>query len=453
MLRRVVLLAILSTAARVWLAHHYDGFETGDDVEIAQEAFRAAFGSDYEPWGIRSLFVSQALVAPLLRVAAAFGMDDAFSLAAVARYPFILFAGLNVILVYLLGRRWFSEEAGALAAALYSIHWLPLVFGSSLYPRIPGTTFLLLAALVATNARFFAAGVLASLAFTMRYSEIAFLPGVVWASGLPLVLSDLPSGLLTTAVPRDRWRVARALRTLAGFVAGVLLFVGLYDWLSWGSPFASLIEFARYTLVERESSSLMKEQPAWWYLAALPQWLAPPLWLFLWRERRKALVWIAIPLVALSVVHHKELRYLQAVIPFAMILAAAGAVFWWQTGRRKLVIVLLVLALPLQLARIRSIEKRTMAAVDAARSMRNANSVALSQEWAYGGRLFLRNVEELGIPPDLVRLREAAPRVDCVAMYRSQITPETRAIVSAAGLTAARGFERARSRPVDVFCR
>jgi hypothetical protein len=38
-------------------------------------------------------------------------------------------------------------------------------------------------------------------------------------------------------------------------------------------------------------------------------------------------------------------------------------------------------------------------------------------------------------------------------MYRSQLTPELREIVAGAGLTAARTFERARSRPVDVFCR
>lgn len=439
MLGRVVILAILSTAVRVWLAHHYYGFETGDDVEIAQEAFRAALGLDYTPWAIRNLFVSQTLVAPVVKLAALLGVSDPFALATIARYPFIVLAGINILLVYFLGRSWSSERAGFIAAALYSIHWLPLVFGSSLYPRIPGTTFLLLAALAGP----FTAGWLASLAFAMRYSEIVFLMPLLFRSAA----ADPP-----LSYQSGDWR-RRTPKLIAGFAAGVVLFVGLYDWLSWGRPFASLIEFARYTLVERGSSSLMKQQPPWWYIAALPQWLAPPLWPFLWRERRKALVFIVLPVIALSLIHHKELRYLQAVIPFAMILAAAGAVAWWNDGRRKLVIALLILALPLQLARIRSIDKRTMAAVDVARVMRSADRVAISQEWAYGGKLFLRNVEELGIPPDVTRLREAVSRVDCVAMYRSQITPEMRAIVSEAGLTTARGFERARSRPVDLFCR
>ena len=443
MLGRVVILAILSTAVRVWLAHHYYGFETGDDVEIAQEAFRVALGLDYTPWGIRNLFASNAIVAPLLALVSLLGVTDPFALAALARYPFILFAGINIVLVYFLGRAWFSEQAGFIAAALYSIHWLPLVFGSSLYPRVPATTFVLLAALAIARQRYFAAGVLASLAFTMRYSEIVYLLPFLFRSAAAEPPLSYQSG---------DWR-RRTPKLLAAFGIGVLLFVGIYDWLTWGRPFASLVEFARYTLVARESSSLMKDQPPWWYIAALPQWLAPPLWPFLWRERRKALAFIVLPVLALSVIHHKELRYLQAVIPFAMILAAAGALAWWQGGRRKLVIVLLVLALPLQLARIRSIEKRTMAAVDAARWMQSAKRVAVSQQWAYGGKLFLRDVEELGIPPDLATLRETAPRVDCVAMYQSQITDEMRTIVAGAGLTTARGFERARSRPVDVFCR
>ena len=420
MLRRVVLVAILSTALRIWLAHHFDGFDTGDDVEIAQEAFRAALGLDYQPWGIRNLFASQTLVAPVVKLGS-FVTSDPFTLATIARYPFILLAGVNIVLVFFLGRAWFHEKSGFLAAALYSIHWLPLVFGSSLYPRIPGTTFLLVAALLIAHKRVFAAGVAASLAFAMRYSEVIFLAPLALTGG---------------------WRVA------AGFAAGTLVFAGVYDWLSWGRPFASLIEFARYTLVARESSSRVQDQPVWWYLTVLPQWLAPPLWPFLAREWRKALLYIGIPVVALSLIHHKELRYLQAVIPFAMILAAHGAVTW---GRRKLVIALLILAAPLQLARIRSVEKRTMAAVDAARFMRG-KTVAASQEWAYGGRLFLRSVE-IGIPPEPARLREVAGRVDCAAMFASQVTPELRGIATAAGLTAARRFERSRSRPVEVFCR
>lgn len=38
-------------------------------------------------------------------------------------------------------------------------------------------------------------------------------------------------------------------------------------------------------------------------------------------------------------------------------------------------------------------------------------------------------------------------------MYRSEITPELRAIAASAGLTKAQVFTRDRSRPVEVLCR
>lgn len=437
MLRRVVVLAILTTALRLWLAHRYFGFETGDDAEIVQEAFRSAFGLDYAPWAVRNLLLSEVFVAPVLKLASFAGVDDPFTLAALARSPFLLFGALNVILVFLLGRAWFSEQAGLLASALYSIHWLPLVFGSSLYPRIAGTTFILLAALLVAHGRVATAGLVASPAFAMRYSEIVFVAPLLVEAG------------------RRWWRL------LAGFLPGTLLFVGVYDWISWGTPFASLRAFAKYTLLERQSSSRPEAatQPVWWYAAALPQWLAPPLWPFLWAARRDAArrfaAFVVIPLVVLSLIHHKELRYLQAVVPFAMIIAAHGAVCWWRSGRWKAVVMLLLLAAPLQLARIRSVEKRTMPAVSAAHAMRDrgVKSVALSQTWAYGGGLFLPSPHELGVPPGPARLRELAPRVDCVAMFRSQVTPEMRAIVDAAGLRDGMGFESRRARSVQVFCR
>ncbi|MEO8382750.1 MAG: hypothetical protein ABI779_24035 [Acidobacteriota bacterium] len=437
MLRKVVALAILTTALRFWLAIHYFGFQTGDDAEIVQEAFRSAFGLDYAPWAIRNLLLSEIFVAPVLKIASFAGVHDPFALAQVARWPFLLFGGLNVLLVFLVGRAWFSEQAGFLASGLYSIHWLPLAFGSSLYPRIPGTTFILLATLLVTRGRFMTAGLVAALAFAMRYSEIVFLAPLVFEAG------------------RRWWRL------LMGYAIGVLLFLGIYESMSWGTPFSSLRAFTRYTLLERQSSSRLgtETQPWWWYAGALPQWLAPALWPFLWASRRsitaRFAVYVLLPMIELSVIHHKELRYLQAVIPFAMIFAAHGALVMWERGPRSLVVTLLVLAAPLQLARIGSVAKRTMPAMMAARVMRDrgVTGVALSQSWAYGGTLFLPHPYELGLPPDSARLRDLAPRVDCVAVFHSLLTSEIRTIVAGAGLIEEKRLTSEPARAVDLFCR
>ena len=140
-----------------------------------------------------------------------------------------------------------------------------------------------------------------------------------------------------------------------------------------------------------------------------------------------------------------------------MILIAVSAVEWWDLGWRKTVATLLVLAFPLQLGRIRSVERRSAPAVEAAQFMaaRGVRRVALSQVWAYGGRVYLGNgveVADLDVPPRLDRVRSVAPRTDCMAMYRAEVTAETRAALTEAGLTESFTFSRDRGRTVEVLC-
>jgi hypothetical protein len=426
--------AVVSTLVRVLLAHVCFGFQTGDDVEIAQEALRRAAGLRYEPWGLRSLFVSDVVVAPLLKLAGLFGVTSFGTLAAIARYPFILLSGLNVFLLYLLGRRWYDERAAALASVLFAAHWLPLVYGSSLYPRIVATTCVLLACLLLDRAAF-GSGLLAAVAFATRFSE-----GVFFAS---------------LAILRSR------VALFLGFGIGVLLFAGAYDWLTWGAPFSSLREFFDYTLVERQSSSRVKAQAPWFYLAMLPFWLAPTVWPFLaaaWRtSARRIVAMVLVPVLVLSAIHHKELRYLQVVLPFAMLFAAHGATLWWERypSRRGLIVALLLLAIPIHLGRTGGVARRSMNAVRAAQwlSAQSPRSVALSQSWAYGTRIHLGNtvdIREVGTPPALDA--EALSR-DCVSLYRSELTAELDAALRAAGHAPRRTFAEGDARAVVVFCR
>jgi 4-amino-4-deoxy-L-arabinose transferase-like glycosyltransferase len=409
--------ALLSTAVRAYLAHHHFGFQPGDDLEIAEEAFRRAVGLVHTPWNVRSLFIPDVLVAPFVKLAWLLGMRDPLHLLQVARVPFLALSALNVMLVFVLGRRWFDERTGAIAALLYSLHWIPLLYGSSLFPRVFAVTCILLAALVLSREQTLRAGmlagVLASLAITARYSEAIFL--------ISLLL-----------IAQNRRTIAGL---LAGFAIGATLFVGLYDRLTWGRWFGSLIAFAELTFIRRDASSLIVSHPPWWYLTNLPNWIAvtllPLLCLAAWRtSRRRFLAFAALPVLALSVIFHKELRYLQVVIPFAMLLAAHGYTLF---PRRRIATALLVLSLVLGLGRIRSVEKRSTNAVLAARwiAAQRPQAVALSQAWAYGGRLFLGNttrIEDIGTPPD-VRMIGAA---DYVGVYASDISAELPGYVKAA---------------------
>src|SRR5688572_7097152 len=66
-------LLVVSFASKLVFAFRFDGYLTGDDLEVVQSALRSATGYDYAPWSLRSLFHPIVLVAPLLRVASVAG--------------------------------------------------------------------------------------------------------------------------------------------------------------------------------------------------------------------------------------------------------------------------------------------------------------------------------------------------------------------------------------------
>src|SRR5258708_23416860 len=115
------------------------------------------------------------------------------------------------------------------------------------------------------------------------------------------------------------------------------------------------------------------------------------------RRAGLALPWLGatLPVLALSLIHHKQLRYLQGIVPFLAILAAAGAMALWRSSWRRSTVALLAASLLLSLNTARTVvSHRSAAAVEAARALRadpGLATVALSQAWAYGDRLFFGN--------------------------------------------------------------
>jgi glycosyl transferase family 22 (putative mannosyltransferase) len=431
--------AILSIAVRTYFAFRWYGFQTGDDLEIAEEAFRVATGLLHEPWTIRNLLVSDLFVAPFVKLAAWCGVHDPLLLAGFARVPFLFLGAINIALVFFLGRRWYDEQTAAIAASLYACHWIPLVYGSSSYPRTFAVTCILGAALLLDRAKpslAFVAGLLAALAVTTRYSEAIFVVSLL-------------------VIVRGRRDVAAL---VAGFGIGIVLFIGLYDRITWGQWFGSAIEFARLTFKERDASSLNVRQPAWWYFTSLPHWIpltALPLLIVatMRGEWRRFIAFVAIPLLVLSAIFHKELRYLQVVIPFVLLLSAAGFRTW--PYRRAIAIALLVLAFPLALGRISGVTRRSTNAVDAALwiSRQHATGVALSQAWAYGGRLFLGNditISDIDLPPSAERIRMLPPNITFVGVYTSEADDR---VLRESGFAKARTFENRGGRSVTIFRR
>ena len=171
---RKLLAAIIAAVivAQLWLAHRYFGFMTGDDVEVLSEAFRRARGLDFHPWDIRNLFVPDVVVAPVVWI-----MHGAATRTTifVASFPFIALTVLTIWLVYRLALRWCNDDRAALVAALlFATHWIPIGFGSTVYPRTLASACVVGAALLVDRWPF-VAGALAGLAFADRFSEIVFL--------------------------------------------------------------------------------------------------------------------------------------------------------------------------------------------------------------------------------------------------------------------------------------
>jgi Alg9-like mannosyltransferase family len=448
----------LATLVRLLIASGV-GFLTGDDVEVLETALASATGLHYHAWEIRNLLFPRLLVSPVLSLAGALGAHDPFWLVRIAALPFVALATLNGWLVYRLAARLTANlEAAVLAAGIFSFHWLPLAYGGTVYPRTASTTCILLAALLLAGeggalARGSGAGALVALAFADRYSEVIFLaPFAVFV------------------LCRDQGRRAR-LGGLAGlglgFVIGASVTVGLSDLCFWGRPFSSLAAFARYTLVERKASSETAHQPLLWYMTRFYVWLPPTLLPFLIMARRRvglALPWLgaSLPLLQLSLIHHKQLRYLQGIAPFLAILVAAGAIALWDSGWRRSTVALLAASLLLSLNTARTVlSHRSTAAVEAARVLRadpSLATVAVSQAWAYGDRLFFGNgvgVLELSTPPRESEIRTALPVADALALYAADLarSPDVRRRIDQAGWVRTGELRAWNSKPVLVFHR
>ena len=468
---RKALAAIIAAVAiaQLWLAYRYFGFMTGDDVEVLSEAFRRARGLDFHPWDIRNLFVPDVVVAPVVWIASRLGVSNTRTLIFASALPFVALTALTIVLVYRLTLRWCGDDrAGLVAALLFAMHWIPLGFGSTVYPRTLAAVCLVAAALIVE--RFpFVAGVLVGLAFVDRFSEIVFLAPVLLiltkhrqeclchiepaqvCSALPECPLHARSGVAQTLLS-VLW--LQTLKVILGTTVAIIFTAGIYDWLTWGAPFSSFIKFAHLTLVAPDFASRVKYQAPWWYLANLVRWCSPLLLPLLWYARRSRAIWfIVIPLLGFSAVRHKELRYLQVMIPFLAIAAAIGFASMYRSHRR-IAIALVAISLIWDLHGLRYFARKSQPAVEAAQWLAanpRVHSIAASQLWAFGDKLYFGDrigQSDLGTPPE--KLSEVT--ADAVALYETDLDVPSRVeALRENGYAPVRTFRDDPARAVVVF--
>jgi Alg9-like mannosyltransferase family len=450
-------LAFITAALKLWLIWRYPGFLTGDDLEIVAAAAKVAVGLDYSPGAIRSLFHPWGFVLPIVETGVRLGLRHPHWVTFLACVPTVLFSTLSLFLVHRIARHLgLSIPAARAATFLFAFGWLPLTYGATPYPR-PISTCLLLGAflLVQRSDRSgkaeALAGILAAAAFAVRWSEGVFL--------VPLLVYSAARG------PR-KGRAALAL--LGGFAIGVLVFVGVFDAATWGSPFASLRTFVEVGGSDPTFGGARRR--AWfWYGTMLLQWAGPILVLLAGvaapdRRARVPLAFTISLILMLSASPMKQMRYLQICVPFLAIAAGIG----WERLRavrygRALSWALLLAAVALGLERsVYILRSKSASAVAAAQYIASVHpplrTVVLEQAWAYADRLYLGNSVEIRdlAPQRPLRIRPvlaAAEGADVLALYEADVSPELLRALASRGFLACAAFRRDGSRPVRVFRR
>lgn len=317
--RELLLLLALALVARLVAWPFVDGFVMPDEYfQSLEPAHHLVYGHGVLAWewevGIRSWAVPYAYSA-LFRIADLVGLAGPGDLPRVAQLANLLLSLLVVSSSWRLGRtagRTCALVAGALAAV-----FAPLLFFAPRTLLDCGSAAFLVAALARfaeatpsgdgtaeppARRALLTAGLLLGVAYVFRYTAPIFFIGPA----------------LFLLARRDRAGLAQlALGFTLVFVA-----VGALDWLTWGRPFHSLVAYLSFNVVEGHSARYGVESPAW-YLTTLVAQLGP-LWFLslalgvLGLARRGPLgacaLGLAIGLSAMSVIAHKEERFLLPVL-------------------------------------------------------------------------------------------------------------------------------------------
>ncbi len=336
---------------------------------------------------------------------------------------------------------------------MYAFHRANLAYGSTPLPRPISTCFLLAAFLLVS--------------LSPRRPLPAFLAGLLVAAACAVRFSEAGAVVPLLALASLQRRSVRAgLEVCAGFLTGLFVFVGLFDLLTWGAPFASLRSFVR--IMHTEGIVETRPEPWFWYAKRILHWAGPiPILLALlsWRDRRARLpaAVAAATLVLMSASPAKDVRYTQACVPFVVLAAALG---WERLNdragwRKRMATAALALTLPTGLERtLTLLEDKSQSAIEAAKFIHRltppARIAVLEQAWAFGEHLYLGNSVALrdvfpSRPLSAGAVEGSLAGADVVALYSRDVTPDVAAALAARGFAPCARFHRNASLAVTVY--
>lgn len=324
------LLALLAAAVAIRLAVAFllPNFHHADEIyQVLEPAHRTVFGYGIVPWefqdAARSWLLPWLLSAPLW-IAGRVSDDPTVLTLGVRAAVALLSLGL-VAAAFAVGRR--ISPLHGVAAGVATAAWYELVLHA---PRTLSETIAtvpLVGALALTGTR---------APTPARLATVGLLLGVAAATRFHLGPAVAVIALWVA------WRHGpRALVPLA--LGGIvpLATLGLVDTLTWGSPFASVINNVRINVLEGRAATF-GELPAGAYIGMLItqwRWATPALLLLALLGARRLPLWVAVAVVIVathSVIGHKELRFVFPAQAIVIVLAGIGTgdVLAW--ARRRL---------------------------------------------------------------------------------------------------------------------
>jgi phosphatidylinositol glycan class B len=115
----------------------------------------------------------------------------------------------------------------------------------------------------------------------------------------------------------------------AGGLIPVAVF-GATDWITYGAPFQSYIEYVRINLTQGVASSFGVSPPEWYFQSLWVHWkyALPIVAMLVALRTRTSMIWIATAMaiiVSHSIIPHKEYRFVLPAIACLIVVAAMGS--------------------------------------------------------------------------------------------------------------------------------
>ena len=322
-------LCVAIFAPRAYLAVHDQGVIWADEIfQTLEQGHRLAFGYGLVPWefqsGARSWFLP-GVIGGFMKLLAKLGLDQGLGLviatkllfavgAAVTFYPMLrlahVMAGaaasllLGIVAIAFPASLIYSSRALAEVACAPLITWsLWILWPCGLASGVRGLD------VKASAWRLLGAGVLFGLATVLRCQNGALL-----------------AALVLIVLARCRLRAAIALAA-GGFAA--LILGGLLDWVTWGKPFQSTIEYLRFNVIEKGSELWGVSSRGFYLQTMLATNGLALLALVLGFLAGLARTWpVALLTLLFLVIHsvfpHKEFRFLYPALALFLTCAAVG---------------------------------------------------------------------------------------------------------------------------------